>query len=148
MRETNGQFKQGHIKVGGFTKGSVHTEDSKAKISASLRDMTGDQARRWKGIKAGYHAIHCWLSKHYEKGDNCEQCGTREFSRLEWANLSGEYKRERSDYKAMCPSCHRLFDGKNKCRKGHDYKPETTHYNSRGHRTCLICKEAKYATAY
>lgn len=110
MREINGQFAKDHTKVGGFIKGSKHSDESKKKISASLRDMTAEQARRWKGQQAGYHAIHIWLSKHYTKGDHCEECLTAEFSRLEWANISGEYHREREDYKVLCPSCHRKFD--------------------------------------
>lgn len=36
-------------------------------------------------------------------------------SRYEWANISGEYKRERSDWVMLCPSCHRKIDmGKEK----------------------------------
>ena len=112
MREINGRFKRGHKKIGGFVQGSKHTEVSKNKISASLRDMTAEQARRWKGQKAGYHAVHIWLTEHYDKGDSCEECGTTEASRLEWANISGEYFREREDYRVLCPSCHRLMDNR------------------------------------
>lgn len=115
-----------------------------------MRGRNGITANAWKGDKAGYHAIHSWLAVHFEKGDHCEECGTKTFSRLEWANLSGDYKRERKDYKAMCPPCHRRFDTGNKCRKGHEYTPETTLVNNRGHRHCKICRTAnlkQYATA-
>jgi hypothetical protein len=114
-----------------------------------MRGRTGKTSNAWKGERAGYHAIHIWLGKH-PKGAACEQCGTTEYSRLEWANLSGEYRRDRSDYKAMCPRCHRLFDQKNQCRKGHPYTPETTLINNRGHRHCKICRDAnlkQYAAA-
>lgn len=30
--------------------------------------------------------------------------------RYEWANISGEYKRDRSDWVMLCPSCHRKID--------------------------------------
>lgn len=112
MREIDGRFAKGHIKVGGFVSGSKHTDESKKKISASLRDMTAEQARRWKGQQAGYHAVHIWLTKHYDKGNHCEECLTTEYSRLEWANISGEYLREREDYRVLCPRCHRLMDNK------------------------------------
>ncbi len=105
-----------------------------------MKGRTSERANNWEGIKAGYHAVHLWLTAHYKKPSGCEQCGTLKFSRLEWANISGEYKREREDYKAMCPRCHRLFNIKNKCRKGHEYTPETTLINIRGHRYCKICK--------
>jgi len=108
-----------------------------------MRGRNGITANAWKGDRAGYHAIHIWLSKHYEKGVSCDQCKTTDASRLEWANISGEYKREREDYFVLCPSCHRLYDQKDQCRKGHPYKIETTHVNKRGHRRCLICKAEK-----
>ena len=134
MREIDGRFAKGHAKLGVFTKGSIHAPEAKAKISASLRNMTAEQSRAWKGQEAGYHAVHLWLTAHYDKGSVCEACGTDRASRLEWANISGEYKRERSDYKVLCPSCHRLMDINGKCRKGHPYTPESTKINSRGHR--------------
>lgn len=110
MRDSKGRFIKGHAKIAGFVVGSKHTDEAKRKISASLKDMTTDQARRWKGQQAGYHAVHLWLTKHYLKGSQCETCQTTKASRLEWANISGEYKREREDYMVLCPSCHRLMD--------------------------------------
>jgi hypothetical protein len=58
----------------------------------------GDKARRWKGGEASYVAKHMWITKHYAHEKNiCEHCDktNEEVSRLEWANVSGEYKRER-----------------------------------------------------
>ena len=108
-----------------------------------MKGRNGISANAWKGEKAGYHAIHIWLNKFHKKSDSCQQCGTKIFSRLEWANLSGEYKREIEDYMAMCPRCHRLFDQKDVCRKGHPYTQETTLLNNRGHRHCKICRDSK-----
>lgn len=111
-----------------------------------MKGRNGISANAWKGDKAGYNATHMWLTVHYEKGESCEDCG-KVTQWLDWANISGDYRRERSDYKVLCRSCHRLMDLGNKCRKGHEYKPETTYINTRGHRWCLICKEQRYATA-
>lgn len=113
------------------------------KSRAWMNGRNGITANAWKGDRAGYHAVHLWLTKHFSKGRICEGCNTMSASRLEWANISGEYKRERSDYKVLCPRCHRLLDQGGKCRKGHEYKPETTLVNNRGHRHCLICKLQK-----
>jgi hypothetical protein len=132
----NGRFEKGHKKIGGFIKGSRHSEESLQKIRTSLKD----NKRRWKGDDAGYVAKHMWIRKHFELPDRCERCKTTAFSRLEWANVSGQHKRERSDYMALCPSCHRLMDIRDKCRMGHTYTPLTTYINIRGHRRCLICK--------
>ena len=34
--------------------------------------------------------------------------------KLHWANISGKYKRSLDDWKALCASCHKLFDGHTK----------------------------------
>lgn len=139
MRDTRGRFIDGHSKIGGFSKGDSHSPQSKAKIVVAMLE----NRNRWLGNKAGYHAVHQWLTAHYSKGNACERCATTKASRLEWANVSGEYLRDRSDYLVLCPSCHRLMDGDGKCRKGHIYTPESTYVNTRGHRWCLTCREAK-----
>lgn len=111
-------------------------------------EAIGEKARAWKGNKAGYIAKHMWMKKHWGKPDHCDHCHTTTASRYEWANINHGESRERTDYIQLCPSCHRLFDYQNKCRKGHLYTPETTITNKRGHRRCLICKkEAQIAKA-
>jgi len=49
---------------------------------------------------------------NYERAayNNADSIGVRERARYEWANISGEYKRDVSDYIQLCPSCHRKFD--------------------------------------
>ena len=127
-RDSRGKFVKGHSKVGGFNKGSKHTESSKNKIRESLVGKFGEKSRRWKGDEASYEAIHMWLYEHYGKANKCEQKGCHypkvvdagrriieKPSRYEWANISGEYKRDRSDWVMLCPSCHRKIDmGKEK----------------------------------
>lgn len=103
----------------------------------------GENARRWKGMEAGYTAKHMWIVKHYGKAAFCERDKTHKAKRYEWANISGEYFRERSDYEPLCPSCHRKMDMKNRCRKGHEYTPENTMVNIRGHRRCVICMKER-----
>lgn len=128
LRNSKGQFMKGHVKCGGMAKNGHQTEDAKKKISASLMGKTAEQARRWKGSSASYEAKHMWVRKHYGKPYKCQQKGCsypkkvnagrdviKKPSRYEWANISGEYKRERSDWVMLCPSCHRKIDmGKEK----------------------------------
>lgn len=128
LRDDRGRFVAGHRKIGGMPKGGHQTEEAKSKVSASLVGKTAEQARRWKGEEASYHAKHMWVRKHYGKPNECEQEGCSypkvvnagrtiidKPSRYEWANISGEYKRERSDWVMLCPSCHRKIDmGKEK----------------------------------
>ena len=83
----------------------------------------GPEARRWLGDKASYYAKHMWVKKHYGAPSKCEQVGCvypksvdvgrkviDKPSRYEWANISGKYIRERSDWVQLCPSCHRKID--------------------------------------
>lgn len=63
----------------------------------------------WKGDTASYSAIHKWLYAHYEKPTKCQDCGST--NSIEWANISGEYRRERGDWKHLCKRCHMIFDG-------------------------------------
>ena len=103
----------------------------------------GDKARRWKGDDASYVAKHMWITKHYsDEKIKCEHCNKTkdEVSRLEWANVSGNYKRERSDYICLCPSCHRKMDLKKEhCKNGHKLDGDNLKLNSRGHRICVSC---------
>lgn len=56
MRDDKGRFVAGHRKIGGMPKGGHQTEEAKSKVSASLVGKTAEQARRWKGEEASYHA--------------------------------------------------------------------------------------------
>ena len=114
------------------------------KISLSLTGKFGEESRRWKGDKASYVAKHMWIIKHYGKASMCEKCGTVTASRYEWANISGEYRRESSDYMQLCPSCHRKMDlRKPYCKHGHNFTEENTYIDTRGFRQCRTCmKEA------
>lgn len=99
----------------------------------------GDKANRWKGEKAGYVAIHMWLTKHFDKGGICEGCKTSTASRLEWANVSGKYLRDRSDYKVLCPPCHRKLDlTSTHCKNGHERTEQNTKYR-KGWKVCIVC---------
>lgn len=95
------------------------------KVSASMRGKFAERSRRWKGDSASYVAKHMWIVKHNGKACKCENvscvypklvnCGRKILekpSRYEWANISGEHKRNVSDYIQLCPSCHRKFDMK------------------------------------
>ena len=102
-RDSKGKFVEGHSKVGGFKKGSKHTESSKDKIRKSLVGKFRTKSRRWKGDEASYEAFHMWLYELYGKANKCEQKGChypkavdagrriiKQPRRYEWANISGE----------------------------------------------------------
>ena len=125
---------------------SIRSAISK-KVSDSLRGKFGPSSRRWKGIDAGYVAKHMWIVKNYGKASKCEICHAKTASRYEWANISGEYKRDISDYMQLCPSCHRKMDGKDYCKNGHRLVPENIYIRKEGWRSCKTCQvlaNAKY----
>ena len=105
MRDSRGRFLSGHTRVGGMMAGAIHTKSAKAKISDSLRGKIGEESRRWKGDDASYIAKHMWLYKHYGKATRCENpnCQFKNPKRYEWANISGEHRRDRLDYMMLCP---------------------------------------------
>lgn len=64
----------------------------------------------WKGDQASYAAIHMWVRYHFGKPGHCENCGTTEKRMYHWANISREYKRERTDWLRLCVPCHKSHD--------------------------------------
>lgn len=70
---------------------------------------TGIKPPNYKGEHATYTAHHHWVRYYLGRPSECENCGVTE-GRFEWANLSGEYLRELSDWARLCVRCHRLID--------------------------------------
>ena len=106
--------------------GKHHTELTKKKISIKktgvkqtlesiqkrIAHFIGDKHWYWKGDNSGYRNIHIWIENHYGKPDTCEFCGKSGLSghQIHWANISGEYKREITDWIRLCTKCHGAFD--------------------------------------
>jgi len=91
----------------------VCSEEHKTKLSAKARlreKKVGPAAANWKGDAVGYTALHSWVSRAYGCAAECEHCGDENAAAYDWANVSGEYKRERSDWLRLCRSCHMRFD--------------------------------------
>ena len=69
----------------------------------------------WKGEDAGYSAIHAWMIRNYGNPHKCQVCnlkGKRVGRRwnIEWANRTGKFLREKSDWIALCKRCHYAQD--------------------------------------
>jgi len=69
---------------------------------------SGGAHANWKGDAVGYSSLHAWLYRHFGKAAICERCGST--VRVEWANRSGQYLRDRSDWLTLCRPCHRRYD--------------------------------------
>lgn len=93
--------------------GLKHSEATKQKIRQAnknnprFKDMhKGDRAYNYKGDKVSYAGLHMWVSRWKGKPNFCEICKSKDAKRYEWANKSGEYKRDLNDWMRLCKKCH------------------------------------------
>lgn len=63
----------------------------------------------WRGDECSYDSLHQWVKRHKGKPSRCDKCGTTE-RRIEWANISGDYRRDLNDWRPLCVPCHRRSD--------------------------------------
>lgn len=73
-------------------------------------EMSGNKHPNWKE-KVSYSYLHGWVAKKYGSLRYCEICRTRNAKKFEWANISGQYDRKRSDWIRVCTYCHMNLDG-------------------------------------
>lgn len=64
----------------------------------------------WRGDKVSYDGLHRYIKRHLGTPRECEHCGTTTAKRYEWANKSGLYLRDFTDWIRLCTSCHRKYD--------------------------------------
>lgn len=69
---------------------------------------SGAQNPAWRGEEVTYQRLHRWVRQHKTLPAACEHCGCEE--QLEWANKSRNYRRDLSDWLALCRLCHRRYD--------------------------------------
>lgn len=73
-------------------------------------NQKGVKNSNWKGDNVGYSALHVWVLSQKIKPEKCECCGVN--PPFDAANISGEYKRDLSDWEYLCRSCHMEKDGR------------------------------------
>jgi hypothetical protein len=72
----------------------------------------GEEHWNWSGDEVGYRGIHHWIIKRLGKPTTCAHCGETDLvgHKIHWANLSGKYKRDISDWMRLCARCHKRMD--------------------------------------
>lgn len=106
------------LKMSSYRIGKKMSEKSIEKISQYMkgkRHALGtkmEKSHLWKGDKAKYVSIHCWVLNNYGRPLKCEVCGKEGgSSRLyNWSNKDHKYKRAREDWQRLCASCHKKYD--------------------------------------
>lgn len=88
-------------------------------------DMTINRKRLRQLRPQEYVNLHAWVRRHAGVPTLCSECGGSP-KHIDWANISGQYLRDVTDYRALCRSCHRNFDWEPRpkramCRRGHLY---------------------------
>lgn len=61
--------------------------------------------------------LHNWVKRNLGKPNKCDFCQTTEKRMYHWANRSGDYKRELSDWLRLCVPCHKNYDYDRKKRR-------------------------------
>jgi len=69
------------------------------------------EAPNWKGDKVTYSGLHAWVRKSRGQPLWCMKCGS--CTKVEWANISHEYKRDLLDWMELCHKCHLQYDRAN-----------------------------------
>jgi len=69
--------------------------------------LIGEKNYKWKGDKVGYYSLHNWLKRELGKPMFCAKNMSHVAPLYHWANISGEYLRDLSDWHSLCPSCNK-----------------------------------------
>lgn len=74
--------------------------------------VENEKSPNWKGDAVGKTALHDWVKKRRGFPNKCEACGYESDShhKIHWANKSGEYKRDLTDWVRLCVRCHKRYD--------------------------------------
>ena len=100
----SGSFKKG---MSSWNKGKSCPWVKKASWLFKKGENLGEEHPRWRGIYVNYSGLHMWVSRHLGEPQKCEHCGV--VSNLQWANKSGEYKRDLRDWLSLCIPCHKKY---------------------------------------
>lgn len=101
----------------------------------------GIKHHMWKGEKAKHSAKHTWIRNSFGRAYKCENLDCKkESKKFDWANLSSNYFRDKSDYKMLCRKCHSIMDKSKYCKNGHKRTETNTKKEKSGYRRCLTCQ--------
>jgi hypothetical protein len=136
-------------RLGWRTKRDVMTLEHRENMSRSLR---GAKNPRWVGLEATYRTVHTRLQA-YRPAEPCLYCGAtegvqwaynhKEASELRRSSDGLAYSTRPEDYIPLCDPCHRRFDQRTHCRRGHAYDEVNTYISHSGWRKCRACNRER-----
>ena len=89
------------------------SEKQREAVGRFFKDFYSDETKHpnWLGQKAGYRSLHKWVQKWLGKPSECSMCGKNGTGhQIHWANVSGKYLRDLTDWMRLCAKCHKMFD--------------------------------------
>lgn len=95
-----------------WNKGLTRKTDKR--VDSYAKKISGEKNYAWKGDDVSYRELHKWVERYYGKPSFCEHCLSGKKKLYDWANVSGEYKRDRDDWIRLCRGCHIKFDRREK----------------------------------
>lgn len=103
-----------------FRKGQKISKKTREKMSEAKK---GKKHWRWKGSKVKYSGLHGWVKRELGNAKECSVCkikgeyhshirkGTKVKAwSIQWANISGRYKRDLTDWINLCQLCHKHYE--------------------------------------
>ena len=112
----NKGIKMDFVPIGGFKKGNIPWNKGRKGIQpwhniSGLLNI-GEKNYLWKGENVGYRVLHLWVNRHLGKPTQCEHCKKDGLTgrKIHWANKSGKYLRDLSDWLRLCVKCHKIYD--------------------------------------
>lgn len=116
--ETKKKVKENHPRYWLGKKRDVETVE---KIRQANKGQHNSPETEFKSIRThafdivgganSYREIHKWIEEQLGKPETCSKCGKIGYGKqIHWANLSGEYKKEISDWVRVCAKCHYEMD--------------------------------------
>lgn len=125
-------FKKGHKKIGGFVKGSKHSEISKDKVRLSLLGKTGEKARNWRGgltdlrrLLPQLYLYEKWRTEVFKRDKyTCRHCNiTGVYIEADHIVplkvLIRDYKIKNSEDAINCKEIWNIDNGRTLCRECH-----------------------------
>ncbi|MEK6880595.1 MAG: hypothetical protein AABY22_13340 [Nanoarchaeota archaeon] len=85
------------------------TKETDIRLKEKGERNRGEKRYNWKGDKVSYSSLHDYIKCYLKKSNRCQNCEL-ETNKLDLANVSGEYKRDLSDWEWLCRKCHVIKD--------------------------------------
>lgn len=95
-------------------KGGHFCQDCNKKLCSTYKSKRCRECWKKSIESTNYSALHQWVYRQKGAPMICQNCKRKITNRrfIHWANKSGKYLRDLSDWIRLCAKCHKVFDRK------------------------------------